>query len=633
MPASAVPNISIPTDANARNLTELLKGKKYQIDFYQREYRWEPRHVEELMIDLTDRFLSNYDSNHSRLTDGPKYGHYFLGPIILSKKNGEFFIIDGQQRLTTLTLLLIYLNHLQSSLQVEKPTKLDEFICSEFRGEVSFNINVPDREQIVRALYENLLVMDPNGYEGSARNIHQRYHDLDSLFPDEIKNEHGVLMFIDWLVLNVDLVEIVAYSDEEAYAIFESMNDRGLKLNPTEMLKGYLLANIDSDSKKSQANEIWKKRVQELINIHKDEESDFFKNWLRAKYAKTVRAGNKGAVNQDYEKIGNEYHKWVRDQKEMIGLGSSQNYWDFVTLKFENFSKRYIRILNLAKKFTQGFEEVYYNAYNNFTLQYQLMLSPLCNDDDQTVIDKKIKLVSYYIDYFIVHRAVNYLTLSYSALRYTMAVMMIEMRDMPLDNLHTYLKNKALEIVNYFDGSPEYSRRGIPGFGLNQWSKRYIRYILARMTAYVEVQSAKPDKFVDYSSPYIKRPYEIEHIWADHYEQHKEEFVSPNEFMDFRNLLGGLVLLPKSINQSLNDMAYQQKLPYYIKENLLTQSLHPQAYQRNPDFYAFVQRSGLPFESYQEFKKEDIIARTLLYKNLCEQIWSVDRFDRILNDN
>lgn len=97
MPNDEISRLSIPTDANARNISELLKEKKYQIDYYQREYRWEERHVEELINDLTDRFLLYYDSNHSRSEDGPNYGHYFLGPIILSKKNGQLFIIDGQQ--------------------------------------------------------------------------------------------------------------------------------------------------------------------------------------------------------------------------------------------------------------------------------------------------------------------------------------------------------------------------------------------------------------------------------------------------------------------------------------------------------------------------------------------------------
>ena len=50
--------------------------------------------------------------------------------------------------------------------------------------------------------------------------------------------EHALPYFIDWLIENVHLVEITAFSDEDAYTIFETMNDRGFSLTPTEMLKG-----------------------------------------------------------------------------------------------------------------------------------------------------------------------------------------------------------------------------------------------------------------------------------------------------------------------------------------------------------------------------------------------------------
>ena len=57
------------------------------------------------------------------------------------------------------------------------------------------------------------------------------------------------------------MVEITAYSDEDAYMIFETMNDRGLSLSPTDMLKGYLLANID-EAKRTAANTRWRQKKQ-----------------------------------------------------------------------------------------------------------------------------------------------------------------------------------------------------------------------------------------------------------------------------------------------------------------------------------------------------------------------------------
>ena len=72
-------------------------------------YVWQTEHITELISDLIDEFSNSYESKHERKEVG-NYAHYFLGSIIICEKDDKRFIIDGQQRLTTLTLLLIYLN-------------------------------------------------------------------------------------------------------------------------------------------------------------------------------------------------------------------------------------------------------------------------------------------------------------------------------------------------------------------------------------------------------------------------------------------------------------------------------------------------------------------------------------------
>src|SRR5213083_982530 len=94
-------------DGKGRTVRELLAGRKYSIDYYQREYKWQTKQVAELIDDLANKFLESYEPGHER-SSVSEYGHYFLGSIIVSDKDGEKFVIDGQQRLTTLTLLLIY---------------------------------------------------------------------------------------------------------------------------------------------------------------------------------------------------------------------------------------------------------------------------------------------------------------------------------------------------------------------------------------------------------------------------------------------------------------------------------------------------------------------------------------------
>ena len=96
-------------DARSKSISQLLEKTKYSIDYYQREYKWKREHVTALLDDLETKFLSEYEEGHEP-RKVQEYAHYFLGPIIISRKNSTNSIVDGQQRLTTLTLLLIYLN-------------------------------------------------------------------------------------------------------------------------------------------------------------------------------------------------------------------------------------------------------------------------------------------------------------------------------------------------------------------------------------------------------------------------------------------------------------------------------------------------------------------------------------------
>ena len=266
----------------AKTVRELLKGVKYSIDYYQREYKWLEKQVRELVDDLSNKFLEEYRPDHDRIQVA-NYPHYFLGSIIISKKANIAYIVDGQQRLTSLTLLLTLLRNLQRDHASK--VNVDDLIFSDRYGQKSFNLDVDERIPAMEALY------DGGGFDitdrpESVQNLVRRYHDLETAFPHELRDA-ALPYFIDWLLENVHLVEITAYSDDDAYTIFETMNDRGLSLSPTDMLKGYLLANID-ELRRTSVNEHWRDRVRALDDAGKEVASDFFKAWFRSQYAKKI---------------------------------------------------------------------------------------------------------------------------------------------------------------------------------------------------------------------------------------------------------------------------------------------------------------------------------------------------------
>src|SRR5665213_1420237 len=207
-------------DGKGRTVRELLAGRKYSIDYYQREYKWQQKQVAELIDDLTGKFLESHEEGNDRSAVGD-YGHYFLGSIIISDKEGQKFIIDGQQRLTTLTLLLIFLE--RQLKDAEQKGQIADLIFSQKYGKRSFNLDIPERTACMEALYKGEESPDADGPESIA-NILARYADIEDLFPEELLGT-TLPYFVDWVVENLHLVEITAYSDADAYNIFETMND------------------------------------------------------------------------------------------------------------------------------------------------------------------------------------------------------------------------------------------------------------------------------------------------------------------------------------------------------------------------------------------------------------------------
>lgn len=86
-------------EGSPKNLKQLLQNTKYSIHYYQREYMWQRKHIEELIDDLTSEFLDNYKPGDSRPAVAD-YGAYFMGSIVLAGR--ENAIIDGQQRFSSL---------------------------------------------------------------------------------------------------------------------------------------------------------------------------------------------------------------------------------------------------------------------------------------------------------------------------------------------------------------------------------------------------------------------------------------------------------------------------------------------------------------------------------------------------
>lgn len=501
-------------------------------------------------------------------------------------------------------------------------------IYSEEYGEKSFNIDVPERRDVMQALFDGE-TPDEEGLAESSRNIIARYSELEDLFPSEI--DDGTLpYFVDWLTKNVHLVEITAYSDDVACTIFETMNDRGLSLSPTDMLKGYLLANITDDNARNTASTEWKRMLSDLRALAPDvqeSDADFFKAWLRAQHADSIRERKKNARPLAWDLIGSEYHRWVRDEAERLGLAKdghprSSAYKDFITAEMVFYAKWFLVIRRAEMKPVNGLQSLFYNATNQFTHQATLLMSAIQPSDSDQTIRLKIRLVAKYADIFLARRYCNFRNTDYNTLQYNVFTVVRDIRRKEPADIAALLNKRLAE--------QEESLSGFETLYLNQWSHRPIKRLLARMADFIEVGSGGEARYAEYVTLRGKKAFEVKHIWSNHPELFTDEFQHKADFDDYRNRLGGLLLLPKQFNASYGDKPYADKLEHYYGQNALARTLHPRAYEHSPGFVRFKTEQSLPFEPHRMFNRVDIDTRQRLYRQIADRIWDAAWLDRIL---
>ena len=605
-------------EAKDTSINALLKDQKFTIDYFQREYRWQEKHIKLLIEDLTTTFLKSYKQGDKR-SEVANYQSYYLGPVVFSvnAENGKKSIIDGQQRITSITLLLIYLNHLQE--ESSQKVNISELVFSEKYGEKSFNMSDESRESCLKALFETGIYEREESDDETIGNIIERYDDIDESFPEEI-DEAALPFFIDWFVENVVIVEITAYSDENAYTIFETMNDRGLNLTPTEMLKGYILSKITDKKQRTEINEIWKEQIQLLHEKGENYDNNFFQAWFRGKYAISIRPGKAGSENQDFELIGSRFHSWFKDNhKELFDLKTSDEFYTFFKSQFPFFVKWYLACYDAQWKFDKSLSHLRYIYTWGIaeSLQEPLLLASVNYRDDEQTIKLKLDFVARYIEIFTVRRSVNSRKFGQTTIKYTMFNVIKLIRN----NSREKLAKNLIKEVNQISETWQ----GVHNLVLNQMNKRFVKHLLSRISSYIDNVVGKNTIYDSYHNPDGKH-FEIEHIWANKFKEHRDEFDQENEFSGWRNSIGALILLPQGTNQSFSSDKYPSKLEHYIKENTYAQTLHPKYYVKNPNFLKSEIIKELGFKPHPEFKKLDIENRIELVKNICEHIWSSDYF-------
>lgn len=617
--------------SHPKSLREILTNREYTVHYYQREYRWRTRQIEQLLDDLLTAFpyVDGDDLESVR-----EYKHYFMGSIIEINDHEKRAIIDGQQRLTSFTLLLIYLRNRQKGLVDDPLVKLDDLICFSNYGKKNFNLSFPDdpeRAVVLDSLFKGKI---PDGglTSDSAVTMVNRYKDIERILGERL-DERRFFCFMQWVVDKTAFIEIIAEKEQDAYKIFVSMNDRGLSLSSTEMLKGFLLSRINDKGLREEANIIWNKAIAKVMSIggakpddpDNKQDLEFFRAFLRAKFAQTLREGKKDAEDMDYELLGNEFHEWMFQNASAIGFHKSDDYYHFVTEEVPYFASLYSRLLDYGRTLTTGYEHVFYNSVAQLGYQYMLIMASVSASDSSSDVDAKIKTVSYFVEYFAVERRFNWAKDDWNTTKYFLFRLMKQMRGLNPSALGAMLA-KELRLTEI---SQNYSLEGAHRLTLNNANGFFFRYFLARFTSELEMAMGDSNSFVKYMNrdPKKGKVYDREHILVDHFELYGQDFSSEVEFASYRSRLGNFVLLPFDKNRSYNDEATEDKIRHYYSDNILAGSLNKDTYTKNPSFVRVKDEYG--FKPYDRFGKTAIEERSDLYETFAKKLWNIESLRQI----
>ena len=277
----------------AKQFLKFIDGsdKRFIIPVYQRNYSWQNKHCAQLLNDLKG------------LIKKPDVPHFF-GSIVSSHMQGgkreDFLIIDGQQRLTTISILLIAIVDLLKHKKVipkddrliEKITK--KHLVDEYQ-EDQRKIRLKPIKDDCKA-FDALFGDESDFVDGSNVTSNFRY------FRDRILNENIDIDDLYDAISRLQTIDIFLEKDDDPQLIFESLNSTGLELEEGDKIRNFILMGLSSELQEKYYEAFWNKIEK---NTH-FKVSDFFKDYLTLKLNRTVVIKDIYFTFKDYVKKNND---------------------------------------------------------------------------------------------------------------------------------------------------------------------------------------------------------------------------------------------------------------------------------------------------------------------------------------
>ena len=604
-----------------QNIDKLFSNTTYYIDFYQRQYKWTDEPVKRLLDDIFYKFNEEHKKYiHLSLPLDQvisKYSWYYLNTYVTNYVDGKLYIVDGQQRLTTLTLILIKLKHLANNFNSQLEGWVGQKIVGLSGYKTDFWMNHEAHKESMKGLFNGQSSETINTNSGlTALNMVNNYGVISSRLDSELINLQRTESFIFYFMHRLVLINLNV-EQTDVPMVFEVINDRGVKLKPYEILKGKLLGQISKEELEGlKLNKLWEEQISVINSFKEDEIDQFFTYFLKAKFADTIGEGRR------YDK---DYHRVIFSENK-LGLDHNQQQVKiFLQKDFKYFTNLYTKILGYYydDSLDNGFAHVYFNKLTEMDMQFLLILSSCRLEDSQE--DEKIKTIAYEIDRLF---CLLQLQRSYGSNAFAVAIYKLSnaIREKDVSQIRQAFDSTLIELLTDARGVSTTATLSYGFFketGI-ELDKRFKRYFFARIEKFIADNTNLKVKHSLYDlvqNTGSVNGFHIEHILSNN-DENIQLFGDEEKFKSERNRLGGLLLLKGKDNISSSNEKYKKKLKSYANTLYWNETLREDSYKSKLDFTTMIRKYNLNFQPINEFGQVELEERHKLLYDMVGYIWS-----------
>jgi len=580
---------------------------------YQREYVWTEKEVQQLLQDIDEEF------------DVGERREYFIGTVLVSptQQKNHFEVIDGQQRLTTFFLLLCAMRQrFTGEPQYPLFTGLLSTSYTDSGGNLKTSLKLEPRYEHAGELMNRIVAIDADPQTtrskvaaagipkfGSLENLLNAYGTIHGFLDANYKDMEALRKYWGYLANNVVFIQI-STDISSALKIFETINERGVGLNPMDLLKNLLFTQV-KPVEFTRLKDEWKK-ITAPLERNKEKPLRFLRYFIMANY-KVKNSRSDGVVRED------EIYDWLTDKDNAALCDYRNDPFGFVRKITRNVD-RYIA-------FTEGrgndgapslvMETLQQLCGAAFSLHYVLLLAAA--NFPKELFDHFVRQLESFLFYYIFTKTPT------KDLERSFSVWADELREISEIADPKMQKSRLNEFVTErfqksIDGKEAELSDTLKRYVLGSMQQYRTRYLLAKLTQHVEMAfkgMSVPGSLAEFTA------LEIEHILPDNPEPElRASFAETNPgkgYDEHKVRLGNLTLLEKPINiVAGNGFFDEKKAEYASSGNYLTRSIAGlSVVGKNSS----ITRINEKLRAFASWSAHDIEARQEMLIALGKEVW------------